>query len=64
MIIIDDTLPEEESDTTRKEGQEKRTDGTNIGREMGQDGERRKKYPAAVIDGINRNSMINMRETP
>ena len=31
MIIIDDTRQEEESDTTRKEGHEKRTDGTKIG---------------------------------
>ena len=30
MIIIDETLQEEESDTTRKEGHEKTTDGTNI----------------------------------
>ena len=44
MIIIDETLQEEESDITRKEGHEKRTDGTNMGGEMGQDGERRKKY--------------------
>ena len=44
VIIIDETRQEEESDTTRKEGQEKRTDGTKIGGEMGQDGERRMKY--------------------
>ena len=56
MIIIDETLQEEESDTTRKEGHEKRTDGTKIRGEMGQDGERRQKYSAAVIDGIKRNS--------
>ncbi len=30
MIIIDETLQEEESDTTRKEGHKKRTDGTKI----------------------------------
>ena len=41
MIIIDETLQEEDSDTTRKEGQGKRTDGTNIGGEMEQDEERR-----------------------
>ena len=35
MIILDETLHEEES---RKEGHEKRTDGTKIGRRMGQDG--------------------------
>ena len=58
MIIIDETRQEEESDTDRKEGHEKRTDGTKIGGEMGQDGERRKKYSAAVIDGIKRKSRI------
>ena len=36
MIIIDETLMEEERDTTRKEGHEKRTDGMKIGREKGQ----------------------------
>ena len=30
MLIIDETLQDEESDTTRKEGHEKRTDGTKI----------------------------------
>ena len=55
MIIIDE---EEDSDTTRKEGQGKGTDGTKIGGEMGQDGERRKTYSAAVIDGFKRNSTI------
>ena len=40
MIIIDETRQEEESDTDRKEGHEQRTDGTKIGSEMGQDGER------------------------
>ena len=49
MIIIE---------VKRKEGHEKRTDGTNIGREMGQHGARRKTYSAAVIDGIKRNSAI------
>ena len=55
MIILDETLHEEES---RKEGHEKRTDGTKIGRKMGQDGERRKTYSAAVIDGCERTSTI------
>ena len=54
MIIIDETLQEEDSDTTRKEGQGKGSDGT----EMGQHGERRKMYSAAVIDGFKRNSTI------
>ena len=34
MFIIDETL-EEESDTNKKEGQEKGTDGTEIGGKMG-----------------------------
>ena len=58
MIIIDETLQEEDSDTTRKEGQGKRTDGTKIGGEMRQDGERRKTYSAAVIGGFKRSSTI------
>ena len=37
MIIIDDTLYEEESDTNRNKGHEKRSDETKIGVEMGQD---------------------------
>ena len=56
MIIIDETLQEKDSDTTRKEG--KGTDGTKIGGEMGQDGERRMKYSAAVIDGVKRKPRI------
>ena len=55
MIILDETQQEEES---RKEGHDKRTDGTKIGGEMGQDGERRKIYSAAVIDGCERTSTI------
>ncbi len=35
MIIIDETRQEEESDTNRKEGHEKRTDGTKIGGRWG-----------------------------
>ena len=58
MIILDETVQEEESDTTKNEGHEKRTDGINIGVEMGRDGERRNTYSAAVIDGIKRNSTI------
>ena len=56
MIIIDETLQEEDSDTTRKEG--KGTDGTKIGGEMGQAGERGKTYSAAVIGGFKRNCTI------
>ena len=55
MIILDETLHEEES---RKEAHEKRTDGTKIGGEMGLGGERRKSYSAAVIDGCERTSTI------
>ena len=56
--LIEETLQEEESDTTRKEGHEKSTDGKKIGMEKGQDGVRRKSYSAAVIGGIKRNSTI------
>ena len=55
MIILDETLHEEES---RKDAHENRTDGTNIGGEMGLDGERRITYSAAVIDGCERTSTI------
>ena len=55
MIVLDETLHEEES---RKDAHEKMTDGTKIGGEMGLDGERRKTYSAAVIDGCKRNSTI------
>ena len=55
VIFLDETLPEEES---RKDAHGKRTDGTKIGAEMGLDGERRKTYSAAVIDGCKRTSTI------
>ena len=58
MIIVDETPQEEENDTNRRDGHERRADGTKIGGEMGQDGERRKKYSAAVIDVIKRKSRI------
>ena len=57
-IIRDVTRQEEESDTTRKEGYGNKTDGSKIGGDMGQDGERRKTYSAAVIEGFKRNSAI------
>ena len=57
-IIRDVTRQEEESDTARKEGYGKKTDGTKIGGEIRQDGERRKRYSAAVIEGFKRNSPI------
>ena len=55
MVIIDETLQEVESDTTRKEEHEKRTDGTDIGGDLGHDGEGRHTYSAAVIEGFKRN---------
>ena len=57
-IIRDGTRQEEESVTARKEGYGKKTDGTKIGGEIRQDGERRKKDSAAVIEGFKRNSAI------
>ena len=56
MIIMDETIQEEGCDRTRKEVQGKSTDGTNIGGEKRQEGERIKKYSAAVIEGIKRNA--------
>ena len=57
IMIVDDNVHEEGCDKTRTEGQENSTDShrTKIGEEMRQDGGRRKKYSAAVIDGY-RNS--------
>ena len=55
MIIMDETILEEGYDRTMKEVQGKSTDGTKIGRENRQEGERRKKYSAAVIEGIKSN---------
>ena len=63
MMIVDDTVQEEGCDKTRKEGQEKSTDRTKIGEEMRQDGGRRKKYSAAVVDGIKRNSTTYVGDT-
>ena len=60
MIILDETLHEEES---RKEGHDKRTDATKIGGEMGQDGERRNTYSAAVIDGFKRTSAVYVEDS-
>ena len=57
-IIRDVTRQEEENDTAGKEGYGKKTDGSKIGGDMGQDGERRKTYSAAVIEGFKRNSAI------
>ena len=62
-IIRDVTRQEEESDTAGKEGYGKKTDGSKIGGDMGQDGERRKTYSAAVIEGFKRNSAIYMGDS-
>ena len=56
MIIMDETIQEEGFDRTRKEVQRKSTDGTKIGGEKRQEGERRNKYSAAVIEVIKGNA--------
>ena len=53
VVILDTTTEEQESDTTKK-GQENSKEENRIG----QEGERRKSYSAAVIDGIKRNTTI------
>ena len=57
-LIMDETIQEEGCDRTRKEvqGKSRPTDGTKIGGEKRQEGERRQKYSAAVIEGIKRNA--------
>ena len=62
MVILDTTAEEEEISATKK-GQENSTDENQIGGWVGQEGERRKSYSAAVIDGIKRNSIGFMWET-
>ena len=57
MVILDTTAEEEESSATKK-GLENSTDENQVGGWVGQEGERRKSYSAAVIDGIKRNSRI------
>ena len=57
VVILDTTAEEEESGTTKK-GQEDSTEENRIGGWTGQEGEPRKSYSAAVIDGIKRNSRI------
>ena len=51
VVILDTTAEEQESDDTKK-GQENSTEENRIG----QEGERRKSYSAAVIDGTKRNT--------
>ncbi len=53
MVVLDKTVDEEES-VINKNGQENSTGETRIGGSIGQDGERRKSYSAAVIDGNRR----------
>ena len=53
VVILDTAEEEEESDATKK-GLENGTEENRIG----QEGERRKSYSAAVIDGIKRKSRI------
>ena len=57
VVILDTTAEEEESDATNK-GQENSTEDNQIGGRIGQEGERRKSYSAAVIDDIKRNTTI------
>ena len=55
VVVLDTTAEEEESG---KKGQEDSTEENRIGGWIGQEGERRKSYSAAVIDGTKRNSRI------
>ena len=57
VVILDTTAEEEESDATKK-GQENSTEDNQIGGRIVQEGERRKSYSEAVIDGIKRNTTI------
>ena len=57
VVILDTTADEEENDATKK-GQESSAEENRIGGMTGQEGERRKRYSAAVIDGIKRNTRI------
>ena len=62
VVILDTTAEEEESGVTKK-GQEDSTEENRIGGWIGQEGERRKSYSAAVIDGTKRNSRINVGDS-
>ena len=57
VVILDTTAEEEENDAT-KMGQENSAEDNQIGGRIGHDGERRKSYSAAVVDGIKRNTRI------
>ena len=62
VVILDTTAEEEESGAT-KNGQEDSTEENRIGGWIGQEGERRKSYSAAVIDGTKRNSRIYLGDS-
>ena len=55
VVILDTTAEEQERDAT-KEGHGNSTEDNRIGGRIGQEGEGRKSYSAAVIDGIKSNS--------
>ena len=57
VVILDTTAGEEENDATKK-GQVNSTEENRIGGRIGQEGERRKSYSAAVIDGKKRKDTI------
>ena len=57
VVILDTTAGEEENDGTKK-GQVNSTEENRIGGRIGQEGERRKSYSAAVIDGKKRKDTI------
>ena len=57
VVILDTTAEEEETDATKK-GQENSTAENRNGGRIGQEGERRKNYSAAVIGGIKKTSTI------
>ena len=64
VVILDlDTTAEEEESGATKKGQDDSTEENRIGGWIGQEGERRKSYSAAVIDGIKRNSRIYVRDS-
>ena len=62
LVVILDTAAEEEESGATKKGQEDSTEENRIGGWIGQEGEQRKSYSAAVIDGIKRNSRIYVED--
>ena len=63
LVVMLDTTAEEEESAATKKGQENSTEENQIGGWIGHEGERRKSYSAAVIDGIKRNSRIYVRDS-